>query len=145
MVAVSLKGWRAPEVDFRVRWSSGKYVRVLARDLGERLGCGAHLTSLRRTAVGAFRVESALAAPDLEDAAARGRAWIAPEDALAHMPRVEIGAQDADRLAHGQAIALPSNQESSGTVVVLSDRSLVAVAESQDGRLRPRRVFRAAS
>lgn len=145
VLAIEPIAWRPPEVDFRVRCSSGTYIRVLARDLGERLGCGAHLTALRRTAVGTFRVETALSASQLDDEGVRARAWITPEAALAHLPQVEVDAQDAARLAHGQAVALPEGADPGGPVVVLSDRSLVAVADRRDGRLRPRKVFRAAS
>ncbi|MBW3535341.1 MAG: tRNA pseudouridine(55) synthase TruB, partial [Gemmatimonadetes bacterium] len=65
-----------PEIRFRVRCSSGTYVRALARDLGESLGTGAHLTALRRTRVGAFPVDGALPPPALEDPAAVSAAWI---------------------------------------------------------------------
>ncbi len=55
-----------PEVDFRVVCSKGTYIRSLARDLGAALGCGAHLTALRRTRIGAFRVEDALTLADVQ-------------------------------------------------------------------------------
>lgn len=56
---LELLGMKGPLVDFRMRCSSGTYVRAVARDAGDRLGCGAHLTSLRRTEVGAYGVEDA--------------------------------------------------------------------------------------
>ena len=55
-----LKRWESPELDFVVRSSKGTYVRTLAHDLGQKLGCGGHLKSLRRTASGDLRVEDAL-------------------------------------------------------------------------------------
>ncbi len=66
--------WASPEIDFLVRSSKGTYVRTLAHDLGQKLGCGGHLKSLRRTASGDLRVEDALSLetilemplPDLE-------------------------------------------------------------------------------
>lgn len=54
-----LKGFSLPEVDFLVACSKGTYVRTIAQDLGERLGCGGHLCELRRTGVGKFRIENA--------------------------------------------------------------------------------------
>ena len=63
-------GWTPPDVGFRATVSAGTYVRALARDLGERLGVGAHLTALRREAIGALRVEDAVPLDRL-DAGAR--------------------------------------------------------------------------
>lgn len=56
----------AAEVDFRVHCSKGFYVRTYAHDIGQRLGCGAHLTALRRTRSGCFRVEDAISVPELK-------------------------------------------------------------------------------
>ncbi len=54
-----------PEVDFRIVCSKGTYIRALARDFGELLGCGAHLTALRRTRIGTFDVRDAISPLDL--------------------------------------------------------------------------------
>jgi len=54
-----------PELAFRVSCSSGTYVRALARDIGERLGCGAYLTALRRISIGPYRVENAVPTEEL--------------------------------------------------------------------------------
>lgn len=132
-----------PRVHFRVRCSSGTYVRALARDLGEALGVGAHLTSLRRTAVGRFRVKDALPLGALESGGEGlpPEAWIDPLDALGHLPREEVSAERAGDVAHG--IVLPAEDRADQGPLVLSHRGeLVAVAEIVDGRLRPRKVFR---
>ena len=55
-----------PELDFRLRCSKGTYVRTLAYDLGQKLGCGAHLSALRRTATDKLRIESALPLDEIE-------------------------------------------------------------------------------
>jgi tRNA pseudouridine55 synthase len=66
VVSWDLLGLALPRLDFRMRVSKGTYVRTLAHDLGEKLGCGAHLAALRRTATGAFRVSEALTLEQLE-------------------------------------------------------------------------------
>lgn len=72
-----------PDVTFRVTCSKGTYVRTLAEDLGEALGCGAHLTMLRRTGVGALTLEHAVTLDALSDADEASRdAWLQPVDAL---------------------------------------------------------------
>jgi tRNA pseudouridine55 synthase len=63
-----LTDWSPPEVSVRIECSKGTYVRALARDLGEELGVGAHLTALRRTAIGSFSVEKSWTLAALEDA-----------------------------------------------------------------------------
>ncbi|MFW6206816.1 MAG: tRNA pseudouridine(55) synthase TruB, partial [Gemmatimonadota bacterium] len=75
-----------PRVRFRIRCSSGTYVRALARDLGKALGSCAHLLELRRTGIGGFRVEDAVSLDDLDDPESVRRSWISPRDALAHLP-----------------------------------------------------------
>jgi tRNA pseudouridine55 synthase len=59
-------GFALPRFDFRLRCTKGTYVRTLVHDLGQKLGCGAHLAALRRTASGALRVEQALTLDQIE-------------------------------------------------------------------------------
>ena len=82
MHAIELVGFAPPELTFRATVSAGTYVRALARDLGERLGVGAHLTALRREAIGALRVEDAV---PLERLDARRRCC-PPRAVLGHLP-----------------------------------------------------------
>ena len=142
---LELLEWQSPDLELRVRCSSGTYVRALARDLGEALSAGAHLSALRRTAVGEFRVESALPIAALSDPSLVEQAWITPAGAVAHLPWVEVGPADAARLSQGQAVAVAVTEANSpppdGPVAVLKGRVLVAVAEREGERLRPRKVF----
>ncbi len=129
-----------PDVFLRVRCSSGTYVRALARDLGEALGVGAHLVSLRRTAIGTFDVGSALPVEALADEARLGAALIDPLEALGHLPTVAADREEAALLAHGRALE-GVDQGLEGLVAVAHEGVLLAVAESSDGVLRPRKVF----
>jgi tRNA pseudouridine55 synthase len=142
---LELLEWQPPDLEIRVCCSSGTYVRALARDLGEVLGTGAHLSALRRTAIGKFRVEGAVTLAGLGDPSLVERACITPAAAVAHLPRVEVGPEDAVRLSQGQAVAFVGPVASSplpdSPVAVLSGRRLVAVAEREGERLRPRKVF----
>lgn len=101
-----------PLVRFRVRCSSGTYIRALARDVGEALGVGAHLTALRRTAVGPHRVEDAV--PGALDRVPEPGDWISPLDALAPMPRVALDRTAAADLLHGRRIPLPPGAPGQG-------------------------------
>jgi tRNA pseudouridine55 synthase len=128
-----------PEVTFRIRCSSGTYVRSVAADAGTALGVGAHLVRLRRTAVGALGVDRALPMESLEDSAAVRDALIQPLAAVEHLPAVTVTAEDAVRIRHGQSI--PGGEGRQGTVVLAVDGRLLAVAESDGAWLRPRKVL----
>ena len=145
VLELDLLEWQPPELQLRVRCSAGTYVRALARDLGEALGTGAHLTALRRTAIGDFSVEGALVTEALGEPSLVERAWISPADALAHLPRVEVRSDDAVRLSQGQVVAAADTgaggPPQDGLVAILKERVLVAVAEREGERLRPRKVF----
>lgn len=95
-----------PDVVFALTCSSGTYVRAVARDVGEALGVGAHLTALRRTGIGTHRVEGALPLEDLADPERVRAALLSPLDALAHLARLELRAEDVESVAHGRPVAL---------------------------------------
>lgn len=140
-----------PGVRFRVRCSTGTYVRSLARDLGARLGTGAHLTALRRVEVGGFHVDEAVAVGDLGDEAAEWRARVSPLDAISHMARFEVDAEAAGRIRHGQRIRVGAEALGGGRnegpsdrpalVVVSHADDLLAIASVENGVLKPRKVF----
>jgi tRNA pseudouridine55 synthase len=83
------------DFDFRVRCSSGTYVRSLVRDAGTALGCGAHLTALRRTAIGTFGVEDAVAPEDAADS------LLPLEAAVAHLAEITLHEEEAKVAVHG--------------------------------------------
>jgi tRNA pseudouridine55 synthase len=131
-----------PNLRFRVRCSSGTYVRALARDLGEALGPGAHLTALRRTKVGALSVEEAHGPASLDGVDDLQALLTAPQAALDHFPTLEAGGQEVEWLRQGRFLPLPESlAEVGGPVLVLRGGELVAVVERCDDRLRPRKVF----
>ena len=94
-----------PDLDLDLTVSRGTYIRTLAHDLGEALGCGAHLVSLRRIASGPFHVDEALS-PDTDRGATasllRARAK-GPASAVPHLPRVILTEEESARLRNGRA------------------------------------------
>jgi tRNA pseudouridine55 synthase len=104
-----------PDVDFEVDCSSGTYIRAIARDVGEALGVGAHLVSLRRTRIGAHSVDGAIAVDRLEDRDAVGSALLSPARAVAHLPRVEVTPREIEILATGGWIPVRSDRSDLGT------------------------------
>lgn len=131
-----------PNAQLEIDCSSGTYIRALARDLGERLGVGAALWDLRRTRIGPHDVGSAIPAERLDDPDAVRAAWIAPADALAHLPRVPVNPGQAREIGHGGPVTAPAALPEDVPVVVVDGGEVIAIAEVVGGMLRPRKVFR---
>jgi len=105
---IEVRRIQLPEVELDVHCAKGTYIRSLAHDLGELLGCGAHLTALRRTASGGIMLAQALTLADWEAALADGSwpARLLPLDApLAGQPALVLGTAEARRLLDGVAPA----------------------------------------
>ena len=100
-----LTDWTTDQVSLDVTCSKGTYIRTLAEDIGERLGCGAHLIALRRIATGAMTVTSAVSLDALQAMNASEReAVMLPLDTLvAHLPVLHLNAALRARVMHGQA------------------------------------------
>ena len=139
-----------PTLDLEIECGSGTYVRSLVRDLGEFLGCGAHVTALRRLWVEPFREPAMLTLEQLEALAASSEsaldATLLPlESGLSHFPQCRVDAEDELRLRHGQGI---SAELPKGFCVVFAENSdrAIALADSDgNGRVKPSRGFSAAS
>jgi tRNA pseudouridine55 synthase len=133
------------DVDATVRCSSGTYIRALARDLGAALGTGGHLTRLRRTRVGGYRVEDART---LEQLADRFEVLPLAQAAESAFPRRNLSADEARRLANGGRLAAapsPDPQASTDTqtptAAYAPDGTLIALVTEESGQTRPLVVF----
>ncbi len=100
---LTMLAWRSPVLHLRVICSSGTYIRSLGHDLGEALGCGGYLTALRRTAVGDFTLDQAVALDQLS-AANLADHLLPPETAVAHLPQLTLPASEVERLLVGQRL-----------------------------------------
>ncbi len=145
--SVEILRFESPEIDVRVACSAGTYVRVLAADLGTKLGCGAHLGRLRRTRSGPFVLEQARSFEVIEKAVADDRLealLISPEEALG-FPVLEVARALVARLRNGGDVpAGELHTRRPGTRVSVLDDSgeFVAVGEIRaDHRLWPLRVL----
>jgi len=131
--ALELVRFAPPDVAFRATVSGGTYLRGLARDVGEELGCGAHLATLVRTRVGPFRLEDGvmperLTAGDLRD----------PATLVAELPRRDLDETARVAVTHGRPVSAGKGEE--GSVALFADGHLVAVAEREGDLLKPRVV-----
>jgi len=130
----------AGEAGVIVECSAGTYVRAIARDVGRALRTRAHLAALRRTTIGPWDVEPALAL-DGCDAAAVQEALRPMAEAVAHLPAVILPHADAERFKHGQKLPTADFAEggdfASGAIAVFDAGGLIAVAEARAGILHP--------
>jgi tRNA pseudouridine55 synthase len=141
--AIDIKNYSYPLLELDVQCGKGTYIRSLARDAGERLGCGALVQTLRRLSVGPFGTQGALT---LDADAETARAHLLPvEMAVAELPRVVLADKERTRLAQGQAVAAPPEWMDRGTEAAVFDAAgrLAAVATIDPERqmLRPVKVL----
>jgi tRNA pseudouridine55 synthase len=125
---IDVLAYSYPHLEIEVRCGKGTYVRSLARDLGDRLGCGALIETLRRTRIGPFRVEDAIGL-DLPGETARGH-LLPVAQAVADLPRLVLETSEIDRLRQGRRIPYDSNlgKEIQEFAVFDDNDALVAVA-----------------
>jgi tRNA pseudouridine55 synthase len=135
-----------PHMRFKVVCSPGTYIRSLAHDLGQRLSCGAHLTSLRRTRSGEFRIMDAVGL----DSVSAGDLF--PIDRLLEsMLQIEVSGSDESKVAHGNAIPSPGLrppspdgrgiQESQFVRIFNKQGQFIAIAFVEKGWVHPRLVL----
>lgn len=131
-----------PWLDVVVTCGKGTYIRSLARDVGQLLGCGAYVVTLVRTAVGPFVLDQAMPW-DLDAYQARNR--LEPlRRAVEHLPQLVVGPDVLWRLRHGQKLPWPEAVQQPGPMAVLDEQGqlhLLALARTKDRRIVPRLVL----
>ena len=140
-----IEAWSPPEVELRVRCGKGTYIRVLAEDIGEALGCGAHLAALRRIATGSFDLAAASSLDALTalQEAERDRRLLAPDALVAALPRLDLDPDEETRMRRGQSILRDGLAD--GTYRAYAGDLFAGVAHCVGGRLRARRLMAGSS
>ena len=129
---LQLTGWDPPLLQLTLFCSSGTYVRSLAHDLGEALGCGGHLTALQRTAVGDFTLADATPLDELTPQNLPNHLR-PPETAVAHLPAILFTENDALALQMGQPVAAQAEHDPNSLVRIYRQTGeFVGVAAWQD-------------
>jgi tRNA pseudouridine55 synthase len=144
----TFRGGSRPEVDIYLECSKGTYVRSIAEDLGRALGCGAHVSALRRTRAGPFSIEDSVSMTTLEalksnEQVAEMDALLLPADtALGGLPLVRLTESGGYYIRQGQPVQVP-NAPSDGMVrVALETGEFLGIGEIlDDGRVAPRRLI----
>ena len=137
-------------LDIFVHCSKGTYVRTLVEDIGERLGCGAHVSRLRRTAVGPYGDDGLVTLEELEAIKARDKRatddlLLTIETALTQWPGVNLSPDAAFYLRQGQAVLVPRAPTSGWVRLYEGEGTFLGMGEIlDDGRVAPRRMMKGA-
>jgi len=143
--AIGLLNFSNARLVLRVSCSKGTYIRTLATDIGAALGCGAHLSALRRTVVGRLGLADALtlAALEARDEAGRLACLLPVDHLLASLPAVTLADEAVERFSHGNPVDLPVGL--GGKLRVYAGSGLLGIGEcGADGRLWPKRLVQLA-
>lgn len=142
---IILRQFEDPRVTISVACSKGAYLRVLAEDIGTFLGCGAHLSALRRTGVGGFRLTEALTLTQLDgmDAMLRDSLLLPNDSLVARLPAIHLGADAAAQLRLGQAVPPKETLLSAQCYRVYdAKQTFMGIAEvNAEGLLAPKRLL----
>jgi len=145
--SLELLAQREDELDIDVHCSKGTYIRTLVQDIGEQLGCGAHLNALRRTGTGPFTLENSITLTALETLAEEGFAaldarLLPMEQALADWPQVKLTEDSTHYLRQGQAVLVPKAPTRGWVCLFADDDRFLGVGQILgDGRVAPRRLI----
>ncbi|HEY9036495.1 MAG TPA: tRNA pseudouridine(55) synthase TruB [Pseudomonadales bacterium] len=139
------------EVDVMLQVSKGTYVRSIAEDLGQALGCGGHVSALRRTQAGPFTEAQSVTVAQLEtmkeagDFAAMDALLLPISEAVAHLPEIRLDGHSGYYLLQGQPVQAPNLPGEGMVRVSLDDGEFIGIGEIlDDGRLAPRRLVASA-
>jgi tRNA pseudouridine55 synthase len=141
--ALELLSLSEQEFSVRVQCSKGTYIRTLAEDIGERLGCGAHLKALRRIGIAHLQVDEAVGLDTLEALPEAGRrAWLRPVDLLLYtLPVVVVDGIRAEALLQGRPVAIADRLPLGPVRVYTEDGTFVGLGTGgEQGRLSPKRM-----
>jgi tRNA pseudouridine55 synthase len=144
---LGLEAQRPDELELAIRCSKGTYVRTLVDDLGEQLGCGAHVVALRRTGVGPYQEQDMHTLAELEALAEQGldaldERLLPVDTAVADWPRIELDRDGVYYLRQGQPLQVP-RAPTEGRVALYGpgDRFLGVGEIMDDGRVAPKRLI----
>ncbi len=141
--------WQSPLLILEVECSRGTYIRSIAHDLGQKLGCGAHLKNLVRLKSGPFHISDAISVPQLEASFRQGkwRELLKPIDAaVPHLPAVTVKEEEEKKIMNGRplAIAIEEGVTEKLRRAYTGDRRFIAILRYDDetGQWKPEKVFR---
>lgn len=145
--SIELLRYSGNELEISVHCSKGTYIRTLAEDIGEALGCGAHLSALRRIQTGPFDMQYIVTLAELEQLASEGfeamdSLLLPMEEALSDWPAVNLSEHTAYYLRQGQPVQVPQAPSNGWVKIFAEDQQFLGIGQIQaDGRVAPKRLI----
>jgi len=138
---LELLSFEKPDITLRVRCSSGTYIRSLAHDLGQELGCGAYLAGLRRTGVGLLSLQEAAPLQNLTADTLADHVQ-AMDKVVAHMPRLNLSRDEAVNLSHGQRVDVADGELDGELLRAYDDRGeFVGIVSRDQDKWRAKKIL----
>lgn len=139
--SIDLLSWERPVLELEIHCGPGAYIRALAHDLGEALGVGAYLSSLRRVASGNFHISESTPL----ERVLKNDGWIsrivAPYEALQDYPRLTLSAEEIGQIRHGRFIPRRHDADSDITFAFDANKRLIAILQARGELWKPHKVF----
>ncbi len=141
--SMHLENLSLPKVSIVVTCSKGTYVRVLAEDIGIALGCGAHLSGLKRIGIGIFQLSNAVSKQDLEllSSSERDRCMLESEQLLYRLPALVLAGELTSKFRHGQQIPILSTRVGEYRIYAANGEFLGTGHANDAGNVQPTRVI----
>lgn len=138
---LQLRSWNKPYLQLDIACSSGTYIRSLAHDLGQELGCGGHITALTRTAIGDFSLEQATTLEELQDG--EWTRYLLPSDtAVKYLPQMELSPDDVQRVQFGQRLQRLDDHPDSPLVRVYDPEGwFLGLVTNKENSWQPHKIF----
>ncbi len=141
--SLDILGYSQGDVHMRVSCSKGTYIRTLVEDLGDKLGCGAYVSALRRSAIAGLSEQTMYTLPELEEMGeARDNCLLNLSTALQGFPVINLTRTAAHYLQQGQAVAIPSNGQHKWVQLYYNGQFFGMGEVLADGRIAPGRLLR---
>lgn len=138
---LELLSYERPDVTLYIRCSSGTYIRSMAHDLGQFLGCGAYMAGLRRTEVGRLTLQDAVPLQELSASSLPARLQ-AMDIVVSHLPVLRLPRMEAQRMSQGQWVGGGEGEPDADLVRVYDDgQQFVGIATRAEGGWRPKKIF----
>ena len=130
----------AQKAEILIKCSKGTYIRSIAHDLGQLLGCGAHLSKLIRTQAGKFFIENAIALNDIKIIQDVEKNLIAPLD-LINLPKVELDEIEHKKISMGQFIPNKNGLNENDFLILVYNNEIKAIAQINNDLIKAKKVF----
>jgi len=137
---IEFLGFKSPEIRLSVECGGGTYIRSLARDIGEKLGCGAHLRKLTRTGIGPYTLDLACRPEAVKGLNGNVNCYISFDEMLPDFVSIDLDTKSAGEITYGRILKI-SDTLKTGKIKLYHKSKLIAVANAEKGLVKPEKVF----